>query len=238
MARRMRKNQNQNWNPSDVGRSPAEVGARTGQVGMRMPWGVNPAQQIAQSYVKTPMQLAGSALTRRVNRAAPPFADAMSAIGELGSNIGRTGYGMLRDSSRAYFDNADDYGNLKSFGPVLRAAQRAYAQNVPNVKQSASRASTAIGDAYEPVRDFMGGLYDYGTSAGYAMGRGGRSVGGAMYRGLRDTVRPFLGEAEPGDVVAPSMVKRGKSSKKTKISNTKKSMMKRQAGPKPNKYFS
>lgn len=237
MTRRMRKNQNQNWNPSDVGRSPAEVGARTGQVGMRMPWGVNPAQQIAQSYVKTPMQLAGSALTRRVNRAAPPFADAMSAIGELGSNIGRTGYGMLRDSSRAYFDNADDYGNLKSFGPVLRAARRAYAQNVPNVKQSASRASTAIGDAYEPVRDFMGGLYDYGTSAGYAMGRGGRRVGGAMYRGLRDTVRPFLGEAEPADVASPSMIKRGKSSKKTKISNTKKSMMKRQAGPKPNKYF-
>lgn len=240
--------------------------------------GVHPAQLAAQSYVKSPMQLAGSALTRRVNRAAPPFADAMSAIGELGSNIGRTGYGMLRDSSRAYFDNADDYGNLKSFGPVLQAARRAYAQNVPNVKQSASRASTAIGDAYEPVRDFMGGLYDYGTSAGYAMGRGGRRVGGAMYRGLRDTVRPFLGEAEPADVASPSMIKRGKAVSKRSLrknsplmptvtgdfrhpqekveraraqqrafggssgtanrSMLKRSLNKRQAGPKPNKYFS
>lgn len=196
MARRMRKNFGFGGNMND---------ARTG---------VHPAQLAAQSYVKSPMQLAGSALSRRAGRAAQPFADAVSALSGLNQGVNSASYNVLRDSARAYFDNADDSGNLKSFAPVFRAGQKAYRNSMPSIREDARRAYNAVGNAYAPVRDFMGGLVDYGTSAGYAMGRGGRRVGGGMYRGIRDTVRPFLGEAEPADVASPSMIKRGKSVKK------------------------
>jgi len=205
MTRKMRKNQN--W-----GTSPSEVGARTGQVGVRVPWGsqgMQPAQMAAQSYVKSPMQLAGETVRRRGQRAYQPFVDAVGSVGALNRNVNRAGYNVLRDTARAYFDNADDSGNLQDFSPVMRAGSRALRQGARDVQPYADRAYNAVGNAVVPVQDFMGGLFEYGVSGAGALGRAARSAGGSMYRGIRDAVRPGLGEEpEPPQGPPPSMNKR------------------------------
>jgi hypothetical protein len=205
MTRKMRKNQN--W-----GTSPSEEGARTGQIGMRVPWGsqgIHPAQMAAQSYVKSPMQLAGATVMRRGQRAYQPFMDAVGAMGALNSNVNRAKYNVLRDTARAYFDNADNSGNLRDFSPVMRAGSRAIRQGAKDVQPYADQAYSAVGNAVVPVQDFMGGLLEYGVSGAGALGRAARSAGGSMYRGIRDTVRPMLGDApEPQYGAPPSMNKR------------------------------
>jgi len=189
MTRRISKNQ--------YGyRNPQEEIERARATAYRAPRRISPAQMAAQSYVKNPLQLGLTTIGRRAARAQGPIDEWGNAAGNLGTNIVGVIGAPVKSGLKAYFQNANDKGELKNWSPVLGSMANSSWQQLSQLPASTMRLARATMNAREPVQDFLGGLGELGYSglyrAGKAIQRQADKSIPAMYQNTRDMLMPFL----------------------------------------------
>lgn len=180
-------------------RHPQEEIERARATAYRAPSRISPAQVAAMAQAKTPLQLGLTTLGRRADRAYKPIDRAGNATAGLLGNIGGLVAEPAKQGLRAYFQNANDQGELKSIMPVLGAMGQGFMQSAKKLPASTKEFGSAMAGAYEPTKDLLGAMAELGYSnvlypAGKAINQFGRDVSGQMYRNSRDMLMPYLNE--------------------------------------------
>ena len=236
-------------------RNPQEEIERARATAYRAPRRISPAQVAVMSQVKNPLQLGLTTLSRRADRAVAPIDRAGNATAGLLGNIGGMVTEPTKQGLRAYFQNANDRGELKNYGPVLNAMGQGFNQSASKIPASMKEFGSAMAGAYEPTKDMLGAIAELGYSGAYRAAKEAQRIKNEnwpkMYQFTRDTVLPYLEDESSsgtrtvkrdtkratmckcGSGMSKSMCRCGAKGKTTK----KRSLRKRQAGPKPHKYF-